>query len=66
MVLAVSFVFGKCYIVLANQSLWPIARKELVPAVNIAKLLKQASDALEMPNCSNFFLVRFPYGAAIA
>ena len=51
----VSFVFGKCNIVLANQSSWPIARKELVAALNTAKLLKQASDALEIPNCSNFF-----------
>ena len=52
---AVSFVFGKCNIVLANQSSWPIARKELIAALNTAKLLKQASDALEIPNCSNFF-----------
>ena len=63
---AVSFVFGKCNIVLANQFSWPIARKELVAALNPAKLLKQASDALEIPNCSNFFLVRFPYGATMA
>ena len=63
---AVPFVFGKCNIVLANQSSWPIARKELVAALNIAKLLKQASDALKIPNSSNFFLVRFPYGATMA
>ena len=36
---AVSFVFGKCNIVLANQSSWPIARNELVAALNTAKLL---------------------------
>ena len=52
---AVPFVFGKCNIVLANQSSWPIARKELVAALNISKLLKQASDALKIPNSSNFF-----------
>ena len=52
---SVSFAFGKCDIVFANQSSWPIARKELVAALNTAKLLKQAPDALETPNCSNFF-----------
>ena len=52
---AVSFVFGKCNIVLANQTLWPVAWKELVAALNKPKLLKQASDALERPDCSNFF-----------
>ena len=52
---AVSFVFDKCNIVLANQSSWPIARKDLVAALNTAKLLKRASDTLEIPNCSNFF-----------
>ena len=52
---AVSFVFGECNIVLANQSSWPIARKEIVAALNTAKLLKQVSDALEVSNCSNFF-----------
>ena len=50
-----SFVFVKCNFVLANQSSWPIARKEHVAALNTAKLLKQASCALEIPNCSNFF-----------
>ena len=52
---AVSFVFGKCDIVFVNQSSWPIAREKLVAALNTAKLLKQAFDALETPNCSNFF-----------
>ena len=52
---AVSFVSCKCNIVLANQSSWPIAKKELVAALSTAKLLKQASDALEIPNCSNLF-----------
>ena len=51
---AVSFVFGKCNMVLTNQSLWPIARKELVATLNAAKLLKQASDALQIPNRRNF------------
>ena len=49
------FVFGKCNIVLANQSSWLINRKELVAALNTVKLIKQASDAVEIPNCSNFF-----------
>ena len=35
---AVSFVFGKCNIVLANQSSWLIAKKQLVAALNTAKL----------------------------
>ena len=52
---ALSFVFSKCNIVLANQSSWPIATKELVAVSNTAKLLKQACDALKIPNCSNFF-----------
>ena len=51
---AVLFVFGIYNIVLANQSSWSIARRELVAALNLAKLLKQASDALQIPNCSNF------------
>ena len=52
---AVSFVFGKCKVVLANQNSWPIARKELVAALNTTKLLKQASEGLQISNCSNFF-----------
>ena len=52
---AESFVFVKCNIVLANQSSWPIARKELVAALNTVKLLKQVFDALEISICSNFF-----------
>ena len=49
------FVFGKCNVVLADQFSWPIARKELVAALNTAKLSKQASEVLQIPNCSNFF-----------
>ena len=51
----VSFVFGKCNIVLANQYSRPIAGKELIAALNTAKPLEQVPDALEIPNCSNFF-----------
>ena len=40
---AVSFVFDKCNIVLANQSSWPTARKELVAALHTAKLLNVAA-----------------------
>ena len=54
-----SFVFGKCKVVLANQNSWPIARKELVAALNTTKLLKQASEGLQISNCSNFFWCDF-------
>ena len=54
MVQAVSLVFGKYKFVLADQSSRPIARKELVAALNTAKLLKQASEALQKLNCSDF------------
>ena len=53
--ICVSFVLGKCTIVLANQSSWSIARKELVAAVNTTKLMNSAFDALKVFACRKFF-----------
>jgi len=52
---SVSFVFGKSRVVLRNQQNWAIARKELVAAVMSAELMKAASDALQLPDCTQFF-----------
>ena len=47
-----SFVFGKSHIVLKNQQNWPIARKELIAAVMSVRLLHDASNALQLPDCT--------------
>ena len=51
----VSFVFGKSRIVLRSQQNWAIARKELVAAVTSVELMKSASDALQLPKCTQHF-----------
>ena len=53
-------VYKPCRLFLVNVTLsWPISLRgplqELVAALNTAKLPKQAYDALEIPNCNNFF-----------
>ena len=53
--ISLSFVIGKCTLVLANQFSWPIARKELAAALNTAKLMKSTSNALNISECSRFF-----------
>ena len=52
---AVSFVLGKCTVVQRHQSSWPIAKKELVAALNATKLMKQAFDALHLDDCAKYF-----------
>ena len=54
-VATVSIVFGRSKVVLKHQESWPIARKELVAAVTTVELLKQAFDALALPNCKHYF-----------
>ena len=51
----VSFVLGKCTVVQRHQSSWPIAKKELVAALNATKLIKQAFDALHLDDCAKYF-----------
>ena len=51
----VSFVFDKCTVVQRHQSSWPIAKKELVAALNATKLMKQAFDALYLDDCAKYF-----------
>ena len=51
----VSFVFGESHIVLRSQQYWAIARKELVAAVTSVELMKSASDALQLPKCTQHF-----------
>ena len=53
--LSLSFIIGKCTIVLSSQSSWTIARKELSAALNSAKLMKSVCDALSIPDCPRFF-----------
>ena len=54
-VATVSIVFGRGKVVLKHQESWPIARKELVAAVTTVELLKQAFEALALPNCKHYF-----------
>ena len=50
--MSTSFVFEKSHIVLKNQQNWPIARKELIAAVMSERLLLNASNALQLPDCA--------------
>ena len=50
-----SFVFGKSRVVLQNQKNWAIARKELTAALMSVELIKSACDALQLPNCKNYY-----------
>ena len=54
-VATVSIVFGRSKVVLRHQESWPIARKELVAAVNTVELSKKAYEALELTNCKQYF-----------
>ena len=53
--LSFSLCLVKCTVVQRHQSSWPIAKKELVAALNATKLIKQAFDALHLDDCAKYF-----------